>query len=329
MEVLPYFLLFFIFFMRMKLVKIIYILCARFFIFFLLIGCLKSVLTMLNDLKAKEESDDNPLESVHVNLVEFVHSLWDQNCSMGVTLLKKSAAEFWDLLTWPLFGLKLNTKLNGFILRIVSAEIFGAGTKVDGNLVKILEKLFDEKSTTIQLWCDLMVSNSTELNDLNVSILSADKNSENIGIFLLASWKTLLIVLSKVQPISISPSVCHKITDSLTKAIRGQLTSIDTCNVGMTNSLSETSLILMQRWQTKCSGESMTDFMSNFAHMMDEFSAAYEILHPRARVAMLGVAAAALKFSQFKVDNESDVLLKWLCSSCILGKTCTFFINQM
>jgi len=51
-------------------------------------------------------------------------------------------------------------------------------------------------------------------------VASADQDSD-LGIFLLSSWKTLLIVLSKEQPIVISPVVCHKIIDSLVEAIRG------------------------------------------------------------------------------------------------------------
>ena len=85
----------------------------------------------------------------------------------------------------------------------------------------VLDKLFDEKTETIQNWCDLMVNNASKC-DLDESVLSADQDSE-IGIFLLSSWKTLLIVLSKEQPITINPFVCHKIIDSLVKALRGQL----------------------------------------------------------------------------------------------------------
>ena len=69
-----------------------------------------------------------------------------------------------------------------------------------------------------------------------------------IGTFLLSSWKTLLMVLSKDQPVSLSPGVCHKIIDSLIKSIRAQITSIEEINMRMMISLSETCLILMQRY---------------------------------------------------------------------------------
>ena len=80
--------------------------------------------------------------------------------------------------------------------------------------------LFDEKNETIQNWCDLMVNSASNSSVLDESVASADQDSD-LGIFLLSSWKTLLIVLSKEQPIVISPVVCHKIIDSLVEAIRG------------------------------------------------------------------------------------------------------------
>ena len=165
-----------------------------------------------------------------------------------------------------------------------------------------------------------MVTNANQGSQLDVSILSADESSADLPIFLLASWKTLLIVLSKDQPITLSPGVCHKITDSLIKSIRAQLTSIEDLNMRMVISLSETCLILMQRWLTKCAGESMVEFMKKISTLLDEFAVCYEMLHPRARVAILGIASTALKLSTFKIENERDVLVQWLPSSCLQGK---------
>ena len=143
-----------------------------------------------------------------------------------------------------------------FHFRIMSTEIFAFKGKVDKNLIAVLEKLFDEKSSCLKNWCDLMVTNATQDALQDISILSADENSPDLGTFLLASWKTLLIVLSKDQPISLSPGVCSKITDSLIKSIRAQLSSIEDLNMRMVISLSETCLILIQRWLTKSAGES-------------------------------------------------------------------------
>ena len=166
-----------------------------------------------------------------------------------------------------------------------------------------------------------MVTNSSSSTGHDTSILSADEKSDDIGTFLLASWKTLLMVLSKDQPVSLSPGVCHKITDSLIKSIRAQMTSIEEINMRMLISLSETCLILMQRWLTKCSGDSITDFMDKIAAMLDEFAVCYEVLHPKARIAILGIASTALKFSMFKIDNETETLLPLIPSACVQGKS--------
>ena len=58
--------------------------------------------------------------------------------------------------------------------------------------------------------------------------------------------------------------------------------------------------------------------------MLDEFAVCYEVLHPRARIAVLGIASTALKLSTFKIDNEKDTLVPWLPSSCVQGKS--FFL---
>ena len=192
---------------------------------------------------------------------------------------------------------------------------------MDKNLISILEKLFDEKSSIIQSWCDLMVTNSGSSHAAHdVSVLSTDEKSADIGTFLLASWKTLLMVLSKdCQPVSLSPAVCHKIIESLIKSIRAQMTSIEEVNMRMMISLSETCLILMQRWLTRVTGDSITDFIDKISAMLDEFAVCYEVLHPRARIAVFGIASTALKLSMFKIDNENEVLLPLLPSACVQG----------
>ena len=95
---------------------------------------------------------------------------------------------------------------------------------------------------------------------------------------------------------------------------------MDTINVRMTISLAETCLILIQRWQTKCSGDSMTEFVQNIGNLLDEFASMSECLHPRARIALLAIVSSVLKISNFKIENENEIFMKWLPSSCTLGK---------
>ena len=68
-----------------------------------------------------------------------------------------------------------------YFRRILSTEIFAFKGSVDKDLIVILEKLFDEKSSIIQSWCDLMVTNSGNSSAHDTSILSTDEKSGDIG----------------------------------------------------------------------------------------------------------------------------------------------------
>ena len=68
-----------------------------------------------------------------------------------------------------------------YFCRILSTEIFAFKGSVDKDLITILEKLFDEKSSIIQSWCDLMVTNSGSSVGHDTSILSTDEKSADIG----------------------------------------------------------------------------------------------------------------------------------------------------
>ena len=298
---------------------------------------LESVMDLLKNLQLDDERSSSPSSEVddllHLYLIEFIYSLWSHDCSLAVTKLKQST-DFWTIISKPLFknnkkGVgyhQLNSKVNGFILRIISSEIFLLKQdQLDKALVTILEtRFFDENYMT--KWCDLMLDTCSHCDDgdANVdvtAVLGKDwiiKN-EDVATFLLGSWKTFLIVLSKEQPFPLSPSICHLITDSFIKTIRVQLVAIEGINnIKIVISLSETCLVLMQRWLTKCSGDSMTAFVENVGAMLQEFAGVYEMLHPRARVAVQGIFATTLKLSAFKMEMESSVMSQWLLSACQL-----------
>jgi hypothetical protein len=76
------------------------------------------------------------------------------------------------------------------------------------------------KSDNISL--DLSVNE----NRLNISSsFFQDGDEVNESAFLLSSWKAFLIVLSRDQPIAVSPKTCQLVVASLIKAVRGQLSS--------------------------------------------------------------------------------------------------------
>ena len=67
--------------------------------------------------------------------------------------------------------------------------------------------------------------------------------------------------------------------------------------------------------------------MDKISTMLDEFAVCYEVLHPRARIAILGIASTALKLSMFKIDNETETLLPLLPSACVQGRL-QIFLSQ-
>ena len=164
-----------------------------------------------------------------------------------------------------------------------------------------------------------MKSSCTNSNSsMDVSVISSSEEDED-SVFLLGSWKSFLVIVSKDNPVvSLSPKVCSRIIDSILTSIRAQMASLEP-HVRLMTSLSEVGLVLMQRWHTKCAGESMASWLNNIGGILGEFSGVFESLHPRARLALLAMATAALKISAFKLtpDTESNILAEsWLPSTC-------------
>ena len=279
---------------------------------------LESVMTLLANVQDLQQEN-----LLHLHLMEFIYSLWSHDCSLAVTKLK-NGKDFWKIMTKPLFQDQNNflevTKVNGFIFRIISSEIFILKNNIDKSLLVILEQFFDEDSSaTLTKWCDFMVKNCSRCSSISdSSVLGQVDVTDDLSIFLLGSWKTFLIVVSKEQPLTLSPHVCHLIVMAFIKATRAQLVALEETNMKIVISLSETCLVLMQRWLTKCAGDSMSTFVQIVGKMLEEFASDYETLHPRARVAIQGVFATTLKLSTFKVESETTILGSWMSSACIL-----------
>ena len=184
----------------------------------------------------------------------------------------------------------------------------------------ILEKFFDEKSEFLKDWCTLVINRLLEEKEADSNVCEADEsifsasqtNQEDDSIFLLGSWKTLLVVLSKDQPIVVSPKQCHLIVNCLMKSIRHHLRSSTYGSVNkpssylrVTTSLAETCLILMRRWQTKCA-DNMEVFCAEQGRLLEDVSKCQLALHPRFISAVVASATTALKFSQFKFKEPSN-----------------------
>ena len=277
-------------------------------------GCLNSIVEILNDLKDRKSDADEHADALHIAVIDFAYNLWIHQRIMAVAYLKKQP-EFWTNLTQPLFDKQFarKPKLNGCILRIISSEIYTYRGKVDKSLASLLENFFDENQTYLRDWCELVVNQLPSSCSLDVSVLSTSPsmptNDDEEVIFLLGAWKTFLIVASKDMPVSITPTQCNLTVACLIKAIRKQLTA-ETPSPKITTGLSETCLVLMQKWQTKCAPKNMEGFCREQADMLSEMS--ISTLPFRAKAAILAIASTALKFSAFKMDHEAEVLSSWL-----------------
>ena len=304
-------------------------------------GCLKTILETLNEVKKAAESVSLLTDVLHVAIVDFLYNLWSHQRILAVTHLKRQET-FWTDLTAPLFDnpsqIIIKPRLNGCILRIIASEIYTYRGDIDKPLANILEKLFDEKAEFLKDWCTLVINRLLEdeeidnsKTDADVSTCTSPKTSkEDDAIFLLGSWKTFLVVLSKDQPIVVNPKQCHLIVTCLVKSIRHHLGSnIHGCvshpasYLRITTSLAETCLILMRRWQTKCA-DNMELFCNEQGKLLEDVSKCQLALHPRFISAVIASATTALNFSKFKLKEQSEksqgnreslevcTLLRWL-----------------
>jgi hypothetical protein len=67
---------------------------------------------------------------------------------------------------------------------------------------------------------------------------------------LLSSWKSLMSVLSKEQPVSMGPAMCRAVADNLLSALVAAAADADG-NGAVVTAAAELWLVLLQRWQTK------------------------------------------------------------------------------
>ncbi len=151
--------------------------------------------------------------------------------------------------------------------------------------------------------------------ETDASYLPEPKKKEE-SVSLLSAWKAFLVVLSKDQPVPISPQQCHQVSSGLVQVIEDHLSDLDS-DPRVLTSLAEMCLMLMRRWQTKCAGADMRQWLTRVAALLRTFSSPssfpWEALPARARAAVLGVAATALRASShFRLEGQSEALGAWL-----------------
>lgn len=301
-------------------------------------GCLTLVVDLLKRMRTTEMKSKQDL---HIAVIIFIFRLWNQQMLSAVEHLKKQPS-FWDDLTWILFedkdemATKSNAKINATIFRVISAEIFAFGAKVDDGLKAVLEKLVAKNSNILEQWCDCVLDGLSTMNQqemmvddtfLPSSSMSPTSNKSS-SMDLLGAWKTFLIVFSNDQPVTLTPNQCHLIASKFIQAIRDQLDHNE-LNLRIITSLSEVCLVLMQKWQTKCA-DNMETWVAKHAALLEHMSGKFDQLHPRSQSAILAIASTALKTSSFKLEQAEKSLLSWLepTASITLKSLQIFELNQ-
>lgn len=281
-------------------------------------GCLEPVLYLLP--LCREEKGDM-WQALHLTILRLIHSLWDRSRLVATQYLREQP-RFWQDLCWPLTDpikapVVRQLKLKAYVLRIMAQEIYTWKGAVAPDLIKVLEKICDEKSSCLSDWCDGELVAQEELEAVGRSdstTLPHQSSAEEDSLFLLSSWRTFLLILSKDCPVVVSPAACRSTFQATTRRL---LTSLEAepPHTRLTILLAETGAVLIKRWQTKCA-DRMEIFCAEIALLMDKLSLKWGSLHPRARLALLSLGLSSLRVSQFKllpeVGQEEDSLAAWL-----------------
>ena len=133
--------------------------------------------------------------------------------------------------------------------------LFSLQGKVDKGLLKVLEKLCDEKSDHLELWHNRVLSRLSVSADESMDVSGDadpfdeedDKDDRGLNANLLGAWKAFLIILTRDQPVTLSPVQCRMLSTGLIKGLRKQLKKEGGESAKVTTSLSEMSLVLMRR----------------------------------------------------------------------------------
>lgn len=281
-------------------------------------GCLAPVLKLLGLCNGEVvEGNPGPWLELHLSIVKLVDCLWSRGRILAAQHLKEQTG-FWSSLCHPLISTNSNNgladedevkamKIKAFVLRVVSHEIYTWTGKISDGLGSVIEKICDEKSPALINWCDVEDNDCSD----NTTIIDSDPD-ENIPLFLLAAWRAFFLVLSKDSPSSLTPAACRAVFLSTTTKLSSCL-GMSPPPPRLTVILSETSVILARRWQTKTT-DCMDSWCSTMSSLLDLLVAGWISLHPRARLAILALSLSTLKVSQFKLEprDEETVLKAWL-----------------
>ena len=186
---------------------------------------------------------------LHLTIITLIHCLWSRGRLLVTEHLKKQK-NFWTDLAKPLTNSNSNNdsirmmKIKAFILRIISHELYTWAGKMTPELQVIISKICDDKTGALEHWCSVDNDDAVDKTLTNVSVDDEDDN-KNVPLFLLSSWRTFILVLSRDSPSSLSPSSCRTLFSSTTNTLSTiLLTSAPSPPPRLTVLLAETALVM-------------------------------------------------------------------------------------
>ena len=282
-------------------------------------GCLAPVLRLLAQCSTEEVT--SLWLDLHLGIVCLVDALWSRGRILAAQHLKDQPG-FWADLCRPLTHPRAEhaeeargLKLRAFVLRVVSHEIYTWTGDIAPGLAAVIEEICHERSGALTSWCD--VEDGEAASDAS-TFIDCDPD-ENVPLFLLSSWRAFLLVLSKDSPSSLSPAACRTVFGATTSKLSSCLAQAPP-PPRLTVILAETAVVLARRWRTKCT-TTMEAWCGAMAGLLEQLDTSWAALHPRARLAVLGLGLASTGISHCKLEQEEEVLGSWLAPALALLAT--------
>ena len=278
-------------------------------------GCLASVLRLLT--LCNNNRSDPTWRHLHLVLLRLIDKLWTTG-RLAATRQLKTSKNFWSELARPLTdpeergeegeeeeeGREM-MEIKALVLRAITGEVYTWAGKISAELQSVVTNICREDSPALAGWCQVDHSEGGE-------------EDSNIPLFLLTSWRGLLVVLSKDSPSSLPPATCRTIFSSCSSQLSSMLESSPSSRVTMV--LADTALVLARRWRTKCS-DNMVGWVEAVGRILSTTSLSWSSLHPRTREGCLGLALSTLKMSDFKLGSNDSALAGWLSPALTLLRT--------
>ena len=266
-------------------------------------GCLASVMRLL---ALCNKNNSETWRQLHLVIVRLIDKLWSTG-RLAATQHLKRLKNFWSELAKPLTeadqdqekGLEM-MEIKALILRAISGEVYTWAGKMSRELQAVVTSICQEENSALAGWCEVEAEAEDETN---------------VPLFLLTSWRGLLVVLSKDSPSSLPPATCRRIFTSCSTKLSSMLESCPSSLVTMV--LADTALVLARRWRSKTT-DNMVGWVESMASVLATTNLSWSSLHPRTREGVLGLALTTLKMSDFKLGGSDTPLTGWLPPSLAL-----------